>query len=316
MSRTTTRIATLTGFTATTAAAGLLLAPAALASPAAPTVAPSTVTGEQTFTVSGTDCPAGEEPNPNLVAVVVENGGDDGIIDVTYPEDDGTWSLELAFAPDAAPGTYAVHSACMDYLGFYSTDPNATPTPSVEYPDAHVTLAAATATPSTPTTTPPASTPSTPAGTEWKPGATPNTPGIASTNASGTTGSTAAPGTKVVKVLKGFKPHEVVTVVLHSTPVVLGTFTADAQGVLTVEFTLPAGTPEGTHHIAYDGTMGSHFEEAITVSVAGAGLETTSSSLAYTGADIAVPLAGGVGLVLLGGATVFAARRRKEAPQV
>jgi LPXTG-motif cell wall-anchored protein len=102
---------------------------------------------------------------------------------------------------------------------------------------------------------------------------------------------------------------------MHSTPVTLGTFTADAQGVLTVEFTLPAGAPAGAHTLAYDGHLGSHYEQAITVGKPA--LATASDgSLAYTGADVTVPLVAGAGLVLLGGVTVVATRRRKAAAQV
>ena len=44
------------------------------------------------------------------------------------------------------------------------------------------------------------------------------------------TGTVAAPGQTMTKTYKGFKAFEKVTLVLHSTPVTLGTFTAD--GVL------------------------------------------------------------------------------------
>ena len=137
---------------------------------------------------------------------------------------------------------------------------------------------------------------------DFKPGAKPNTPGISSTSTSKTTGTAAAPGQKVVKVLKGFKAHEVVTITLHSAPVVVGTFAADADGVLTVEFTVPAGTALGNHTLAYEGNTGSYFEEPLTLTADG-------KALAYTGASIAMPLIGGT--VLVGAGALVLGRRRR-----
>ncbi|MQA35484.1 hypothetical protein GCU49_18205 [Modestobacter roseus] len=113
----------------------------------------------------------------------------------------------------------------------------------------------------------------------------------------------AAAGEKVVRVIKGFQPAEVVTVTLHSTPQTVGTFTADANGVLTAEFTLPAGTPVGDHTLVYNGTV-TYYQEAFEVTGAG------DPRLAYTGASIALPLALGTGLVALGGGALLVTRRR------
>ncbi|MGY1660440.1 LPXTG cell wall anchor domain-containing protein [Geodermatophilus sp. SYSU D00705] len=313
MSRTTTRVAAgaLLGLAVT--GSTLIAAPAAFAAPAAPVVAPGSVAAEQVFTVSGTDCPEGVPGNPNLIMVGIDDGSPELLQNGDFAAADGTWSLELAFKAGTTPGTYEVHAACVDYLGFYEVSP--TYTTNVEYPVATVTLVDPNAEPTTPTTSTPAPS-TTPAPTAaFVPGAKPNTPGIATTTTSATTDSTPAPGEKVVRVIKGFQPYEQVSLVLHSTPTPIGTFPADAQGVLTVEFTLPAGVPAGTHTLAFDGNMGSHFEETVTVVAAGATVATASESLAYTGADVTVPLVAGTGLVLLGGATVFAARRRKAAAQ-
>ena len=66
-----------------------------------------------------------------------------------------------------------------------------------------------------------------------------NTPGTKSVTTDKTTTSS-APGQKVVRVIAGFQPHEWVTLTMHSTPTVVGKFQADANGVVTAEFTLPA----------------------------------------------------------------------------
>jgi hypothetical protein len=320
MSRTTTRVAAgaLLGLAVT--GSTLIAAPAAFAAPAAPVVAPGSVAAGQTFTVSGTDCPEGVPGNPNMVLVSIDDGSEYGIEGGAWPAENGTWKVqELEFEAGTAPKAYAVHAVCVDYLGFYEVE-GATLTTNVEYPAATVTLVDPNAKPTTPTTSTPAPS-TTPASTTattpvFVPGAKPNTPGIAKTTTTATTDSTPAPGEKVVRVIKGFQPHEGVTLVLHSTPTTIGTFEADAQGVLTVSFTLPAGVPAGTHTFAFDGNMGSHFEETVTVAAAGTAVATASESLAYTGADVTVPLVAGTGLVVLGGATVFAARRRKAAAQL
>jgi LPXTG-motif cell wall-anchored protein len=292
MSRTTTRVAALGALTLTTAAVGALFAPAALAAPAAPVVNPTAVAGDQEFTVSGVGCTPNSDPtNPVYAAAWIDFGPDAqfGIGDAVEPGPDGKWSVTLAIPAEMPAGAYPVLSDCGDYDGDYY----------FEYPDTSVTLkGAATAAPTTPA-----------APAAFVPGAKPNTPGIAKTSTSATTDATPSPGEKVVRVIKGFKPFEQVTLVMHSTPTVLGTFTADANGVLTVSFTLPAGTPLGNHTLAFDGNMGSHFEDAITVTAATSG--SKAGQLAYTGADIKVPLIAGAGLVALGGATVVATRRRK-----
>jgi hypothetical protein len=309
MSRTTTRAAALTGLTATTVATGLLLAPAAFAAPNAPVVAPGTVAAGTTFTVSGADCVSedyADETTRNVVAVAV--GDPDAeeplLADVVEPAEDGTWSVELAFEAGTPAGEYLVAAACLAYN---------LETIISEFPTSSVVLTAPTSTPSTPT--PPTAdngwgTPTNVLPTGTIRGAQANTPGVASPDNGSATGDSAAPGRKVVKVLTGFKPGEVVTVTLHSTPQTMGTFTADQNGTVTVSFTVPAGTPTGNHTLVYEGSMGTYFQESFTVTTAAATSNASSSSLAYTGADVALPLGLGVGALALGGGLVFAARRR------
>ncbi len=308
MSRTTARAAAVTGLTATTAAAGLLLAPAAFAAaPSAPVVAPGTVAADETFTVSGADCVSENYADPTLrnvvgVAVVDSVTEEALFVDATEPAEDGSWSIGLAFEAGDPAGEYDVAAACLAY--------NLEDVIS-EYPLASVVLTAPAATPSTPTQT---AAPTTTA-PETKPtgairGSQANTAGVASPDGGSATGDSTPLGRKVVKVLTGFKPHEVVTVTLHSTPQTLGTFTADANGTVTVQFTVPAGTPTGEHTLVYEGSMGTYFQESLTVTAAAATSNASSSNLAYTGADVALPLGLGVGALALGGGLVFAARRR------
>ncbi|SET65792.1 hypothetical protein [Geodermatophilus poikilotrophus] len=293
MSRTTARAATLTGMTATAAAAGLLLAPAAFAAPAALVVAPDAVAAEETFTVSGAACVSedyADERTRNVVAVAVgdSEAQEPLIAGVVEPTESGEWSVELAFDAGTPAGEYVVAAACLAYD---------LETVISEYPLSSVVLTAPAATP-----------------TEIKPtgairGPQANTPGVTSPDKGAATGDSAAPGRKVVKVLTGFKPGEVVTVTLHSTPQTMGTFT-EQNGTVRVEFTVPAGTPTGDHTLVYEGSMGTYFQESLTVTAAAATSNASSSSLAYTGADVALPLGLGVGALALGGGLLFAARRR------
>lgn len=317
MSR-TTRAAALTGLTATTVATGLLLAPAAFAAPAltAP-AAPATAVAGTPFQVSGTGCVADDADNPDWVAFVIvatDNADleaqDPQDVAIAEPTEDGSWSTPLTFAADTTAGPHAVYAACATT---YAGEP-------VEYPEVMVNVSAGTSTPvtPTPTTTTPTTevpgkgwgTPTTTMPTGEVRGTQANTPGVASPDKGSATGDSTPLGRKVVKVLTGFRPGEVVTVTLHSTPQTVGTFTADSTGTVTVAFTVPAGTPTGEHTLVYEGNMGTYFQESLTVTAAAATSNASSSSLAYTGADIALPLGLGVGAVALGGGLVVAARRR------
>ena len=284
MSRTSRpRTVAATGLTLGLAAAGVFLAPVASAAPAAPTLASSTVAPGADFTVTGTGCVEPADSEYEAAAVITPDSDEAGWGDGDDAKDDGTWSLTHA-APTEL-GVYSYRLFCDWYTDGFSYG---TVKLTVTADGKPVPVAA------------PASTPA-PA---FKPGAKPNTPGVASTSTSKTTGAAAAPGQKVVKVLKGFKANELVTVVLHSDPVALGTFKADANGVVTVEFTVPAGTPLGQHTIAYDGDAGTHFEEALVLTKDG-------KALAYTGASIAMPLIGGSVLLAAGAGAMVIGRRRR-----
>ena len=275
-----TRVAVATGLTLGTASAGLLFAPAAFAAPAAPIVAPSsTLAPGAAFTISGVGCVQASDTDAPAVAVITPDSDEPGWGDGVEANADGTWTLDVTAPADL--GTYSYRLSCDQYTAEFS------------YPKATITVTADGKPVATPTPE------------AFTPGATPNTPGIANATSSGT-GNVAAPGQKIVKVLKGFQPHEVVTLVLHSTPVVLGTFTADANGVVTAEFTLPAGTALGTHTLAYDGNLGSHYEDPITLTADG-------KALAYTGASVALPLVGGTVLVAAGAGALVIGRRRRPA---
>ncbi|SEA49276.1 Esterase-like activity of phytase [Leifsonia sp. 21MFCrub1.1] len=107
-----------------------------------------------------------------------------------------------------------------------------------------------------------------------------------------------------------FTPGTQVALVFNSTPVTLGTATAQADGTLTLAFSVPT-VPAGAHTVtaSIGGTVVA--SAAFTVTAAG----TTSSSgdpaaLASTGSDVS-GAAGPIALVLLiGGALLMLLRRR------
>jgi hypothetical protein len=79
----------------------------------------------------------------------------------------------------------------------------------------------------------------------------------AASSASGGTGAqtgvTVAPGASVSAAASGYTPDETITIVLHSTPVVLGTVRADSSGDVKVKVTIPAGTLAGSHELLLTG---------------------------------------------------------------
>lgn len=154
-------------------------------------------------------------------------------------------------------------------------NPNITPTPT------------ATPTP-TPTTTP--TTEPTPT-TQPTDGATPTptteptggaTPAPANPVAFGQ--SEVAPGATQTATAGGFTPGETVSAVMHSDPVSVGTFVADAEGVVSAQFIVPANTPAGEHRLVLTGQTSSLVAEG-TFAVAAASPAAVFGALASTGTD-------------------------------
>lgn len=92
-------------------------------------------------------------------------------------------------------------------------------------------------------------------GTAASPSPSPSQSPTTSPPASGITtdSDTTTPGATVHVTAWGFEPGASVNVYLHSTPVLLGTFTADGRGWIDVHVTLPAGTAAGSHQIEATG---------------------------------------------------------------
>ena len=123
-----------------------------------------------------------------------------------------------------------------------------------------------------------------------------NTPLVASNSLS--------TGTELTITVGGFTPGEFVQLIVASTPQVIGSGNADAQGFVTLTGTIPVNLGSGTHTLAvYAPASGTGFKQTITVS--GLSLPATGSN--YNGVLILALLAVVVG-------TVVVARRQRLVP--
>jgi hypothetical protein len=260
-----------------TAATTLLLGTtaASAADLPAPTISATTIAPGQSVTISGTGC---VEPGDVVLSAGIIIAGDSGleIGDGEQANANGTWSISTSIGAGSTLGTHQIKVTCDRYDG------------EAAYPPITVTIGTA---PAAPVAAP-----------------KPLNSGDRTTYDKVTAGTPFTLGERFSASYPGFKPFEVVTLVLHSTPQNVGTFTANASGVVTVSFTIPAGTVAGSHSLTMSGNLGTSFAQALTVA--------SSRSLAYTGTDVATPLAVGGSLLLVGGALLVAARRRGAgAPQ-
>jgi LPXTG-motif cell wall-anchored protein len=263
------------------AGATLVTAPAATAAPAAPELSVSSTAAGQTVTLSGTGCAPSTQPHNPIGVVAFLNLGENPAVEVgdfAEPAANGTWTASLAIPAGFAAGSYDVVSVCGDYLGDYE----------LVYPIVKLTVGApAPAAPAAPAA----------CGTNCQ---------VVAQGATLTPGTAAvAPGVLRNLALYGYLPFERVRLVLHSTPSTIGTFTADANGIVVVQFRAPAGTPAGDHTLKVTRADGSVVSYPITIAA--------SKQLASTGADVTVPLVVGTGLLLAGGGALFLSRRRGAA---
>jgi LPXTG-motif cell wall-anchored protein len=92
---------------------------------------------------------------------------------------------------------------------------------------------------------------------------------------------TAKPGDTIAVGGTGFNPSEPVRVTLFSEPVVLGTTTADQNGLASLTFVLPANTPPGAHTIEMLGlASGKQLSVALQVSPSSTSTTTTTTTVA------------------------------------
>lgn len=125
-------------------------------------------------------------------------------------------------------------------------------------------------------------------------------------------------GETVDVVFDGYAPFSIVTVTQQSDPIVLGTFTADAAGVVRATVTLAPGLT-GLHHIVASGTdsQGNPVSASIpiTVQAPDATTNTPNGFLPRTGSNTSfIVTLGGLALAIGGAATVASRRRVAAAP--
>ncbi|TKJ23404.1 hypothetical protein [Blastococcus sp. CCUG 61487] len=129
------------------------------------------------------------------------------------------------------------------------------------------------------------------------------------------------PGAKVRVTGQGYAPGSTVTVSVYSTPQVLTTIVAGPDGAFSVEVTVPAGLAAGAHTLVASGHDSNgalrHVTLPITVSAGGVAtvgqVTAAQATLAATGADVAVPVIGGLAALGLGAGLIVVARRRAAA---
>lgn len=124
--------------------------------------------------------------------------------------------------------------------------------------------------------------------------------------------TTPALGQPLTITAEGFLPGSTSTFTLFSAPVVLGSATVNAQGVVSLTATIPSNTTPGAHRIEVTGTGadGQPLTVVQSITVTGA----AGASLPTTGSDSALPLTQiAIGVMAFGGMMVVMANKRRTA---
>jgi large repetitive protein len=115
------------------------------------------------------------------------------------------------------------------------------------------------------------------------------------------------PGDTIAISGEGFASGEQVVVTLHSTPVVVGVFTASGSGAISGAVTIPTSTPFGAHTLVAVGeTSGKTLSRGLTV------LDPGSLALTGVGQEWWAALTAALALILLGAGLVMTRRQRTE----
>jgi LPXTG-motif cell wall-anchored protein len=129
---------------------------------------------------------------------------------------------------------------------------------------------------------------------------------------------TVAQGGSVDIVSHNWMPGASVEVILNSTPVTLGTLTADANGDVSGSFGIPVGTALGSHTIQLSGVASGGVDRILSAAITVVAQQVTTASTSATGT---LPTTGsdstrltGIAMMLLGtGAALMLVRRRANA---
>ena len=111
-----------------------------------------------------------------------------------------------------------------------------------------------------------------------------------------------------------FDPGSKVDASFHSTPIALGTLTADSVGKVSGSFTVPNNVEPGAHKVVLSGMAnGAALVLSTDLQVQAAGTAAAAGSLPVTGSNnTGTYTAIGAGLIVAGGALVLIVRRRRE----
>jgi hypothetical protein len=130
--------------------------------------------------------------------------------------------------------------------------------------------------------------------------------------------SVATPGSTIGVTGEGWASGTTETISIMSSPVVLGTTTANSQGDFSTSVTIPLNTALGAHEIVATGPSEANPAEPLTLSAnltivaSTAAQPTAAAAQPFTGWDTRAPLLASLALVVLGSAAVLIARNRRQ----
>ena len=157
------------------------------------------------------------------------------------------------------------------------------------------------------------------------PASPPNSPLVLATDKG--TDTTAVPGEEIVVSGNGFLPYSTVSIVVYSTPIVLGTVTTDGAGAFSTAVTVPADLEAGAHSLVAYGVdpAGAAHSLQLDITVAAATQpvaaapttavqvsSTAGGSLAFTGFSPLPFVVVGAVLLLAGLVLVVGVRSRRR----
>jgi hypothetical protein len=133
---------------------------------------------------------------------------------------------------------------------------------------------------------------------------------------SGSSTSQAGVGATVSETATGFQAGSSADADFESTPIPLGTFTADSTGAIHFSFKVPNVAP-GLHHVVVRGVSptGAKHIVSLPITVTGAaaapGTKNPGSGLPFTGFELGAASLLGAGLLGAGTVAVVSGRKRK-----
>jgi hypothetical protein len=123
--------------------------------------------------------------------------------------------------------------------------------------------------------------------------------------------STAVPGQHIVVIGTGFAGYSTATIVIYSTPVVLGTVVTNSHGNFSKPVTIPPSLGAGHHTVIATGVDPSGRPHNLKLAVLVAGGGDDDDDLPRTGTDLAGLLLAGCVLTLTGAIARFGGARRR-----